>query len=85
MKRENGESLIYYLLKTNYITYWTYIYKYTYSRDPQYINEIKGKENNCIISNTPPQAGAYMSYTPDLLQMYLILEPLKDLVKMSAS
>ena len=37
-----------------------------------------------IIFNTPPQAGAYMSYAPSLLQMYLILGPLRDLVKMSA-
>ena len=38
-----------------------------------------------IIFNTPPQAGVYMSYAPSLLQMYLILGPLRDLVKMSAS
>ena len=38
-----------------------------------------------IIFNTSPQAGAYMSYVPSLLQMYLILGPLRDLVKMSAS
>ena len=38
-----------------------------------------------IIFNTPPQVGTYMSYAPSLLQMYLILRPLRDLVKMSAS
>ena len=38
-----------------------------------------------IIFNTHSQAGAYMSYAPSLLQMYLILKPLRDLVKMSAS
>ena len=38
-----------------------------------------------IIFNTSPQAGAYMSYAPSLLQMYLILGPLRDLVKMSAN
>ena len=38
-----------------------------------------------IIFNTPPQVGAYTLYAPSLLQMYLILGPLRDLVKMSAS
>ena len=38
-----------------------------------------------ILFNTPPQAGAYTSYAPSLLQIYLILGPLRDLVKMSAS
>ena len=35
----------------------------------------KGKVNNLnnyTLSNTPPQAGAYMLYAPSLLQMYLI-------------
>ena len=52
----------------------------------------KGKEkrkvnnlNNYTLSNTPPQAGAYMFYAPSLLQMYLILGPLRDLVKISVS
>lgn len=31
--------------------------------------------------NTPSQAGAYKSYAPSLSWMYLILEPLRDLVK----
>ena len=37
------------------------------------------------IFNAPPQARAYMLYAPSLLQMYLILGPLRDLVKMVAS
>ena len=41
--------------------------------------------NNCTLSNTPPQDGAYMLYAPRLLQMYLILGSLRDLVKISAS
>ena len=52
----------------------------------------KGKEkgkvnnlNNYTLSNTPPQAGAYMLYALSLLQMYLILGPLRDLVKISVS
>ena len=48
----------------------------------------KGKVNNLnnyTLSNTPPQAGAYMLYAPSLLQMYLIIGPLRDLVKISAS
>ena len=38
-----------------------------------------------MIINTPPQVGAYKSYAPCLLQMYLILGSLTDLVKMSAN
>ena len=34
--------------------------------------------------NTPPQGGAYRSYALSLLQMYLILGPLRDLVSMFA-
>ena len=37
------------------------------------------------LSNIPPQAGAYMLYAPSLLQIYLILEPLRNLVKIFAS
>ena len=59
------------------------LYTYTHSWVPQYSKKIK--EKDCTISNTPPQPGAYMSYAPSLLQMYLILGPLRDLVKMSAS
>ena len=43
----------------------------------------KGNLNNCTLSNTPPQARAYMLYAPSLLQMYL--GPLRDLVKISVS
>ena len=35
--------------------------------------------------NTPPQAGAYKSYAPSLLQMKLIQDPRRDLVSISAS
>ena len=38
-----------------------------------------------MILNTSSQAGAYRLYAPSLLQIYLILGPLRDLVKMSAS
>ena len=48
-------------------------------------NEKKIVHYKYIIFNTPPQGGAYMSYAPSLLQMYLILGSLRDLVKMSAS
>ena len=50
-----------------------------------YIKKGKTVHYIYIIFNTPPQAEAYMSYAPSLLQMYLILVPLRDLVKMSAS
>ena len=55
---------------------------------PTYNKERKGKVNNLnnyTLSNTPPQAGAYMLYAPSLLQMDLILGHLRDLVKISAS
>ena len=38
-----------------------------------------------LILNTPLQAGAYRSNAPSLLQMDLILGPLRDLVNTSAS
>ena len=84
MKREKGESLIFIIFAEKacyYITYWTNIY--THSWVPQYSKKINGKD--CTISNTSLQAEVYMSYAPSLLQMYLILGPLRDLVKMSAS
>ena len=40
---------------------------------------------NSFILNTPPQAGAYRSNAPNMLQMYFILRPLRDLVNTSAS
>ena len=38
-----------------------------------------------MILNTTFQAGAYRSYAPSLVQIYLILGPLRGLVKMSAN
>ena len=38
-----------------------------------------------MILNTPPHAGVYRSNALSLLQMYLILGPLRDLVNMSIS
>lgn len=38
-----------------------------------------------MISNTPLQVGAYKLHVPSLLQMYLILEPLRDLMKIFTS
>ena len=38
-----------------------------------------------MILNTPFQAVAYRSYARSLLQIYLIIGPLSDLVKMSVS
>ena len=83
VKREKRESLIFikFMEKDLPLHYILDLYTYTHSWDPQYSKKIKGKD--CTISNTPPQAGAYMSYAPSLLQMYLILGPLRDLVKMS--
>ena len=85
MKREKGESLIFIIFtKKNLLLHYILdLYIYTCSWVPQYSKKIKGKD--CTISNTPPQVGAYMSYAPNLLQIYLILGPLRDLVKMSAS
>ena len=84
---EEGKGRIpnfYYIHGKNLLLHYILdLYIYTCSWVPQYSKKIKGKD--CIISNTPPQVGAYMSYAPSLLQMYLILGPLRDLVKMSAS
>ena len=69
--------------------------KYKRKKDILQIRKGLGKENHkklhgisieyAIIFNTPPQVGAYRSYAPSLLQIYVILKPLRDLVKMSAS
>ena len=88
-KREKGESLIFVIEKL-LIIHIGLGYIYTCQWDPQYNKERKGKGklnnlNNYTSSNTPPQAGAYMLYAPSLLQMYLILGPLRDLVKIFAS
>ena len=85
VKREKGESLIFIIFtkKNLLLHYILNLNIYTCSWVPQYSKIIKGKD--CTISNTLPQAGAYTSYALSLLQMYLILGPLRDLVKMSAS
>ena len=86
-KRKKEESLIF-VIKKLLIIHIGLGYIYTCLWDPQYNKERKGKVNNwnnCTLSNTPPQAGAYMLYAPSLLQMYLILGPLRDLVKIFAS
>ena len=85
VKREKGESLIFIIfMKKNLLLHCILdLNIYTCSWVSQYSKKIKGKD--CIISNTPHQAGAYMSYAPSLLQMYLILGHLRDLIKMSAS
>ena len=48
------------------------------------INQRISKEYSLIL-NTLPQDGAYKSNAPNLLQMYLILGPLRDLVNTSTS
>ena len=81
VKREREENL-----DSHSFSIYLQLRKYISTIHVTYIKK-KGKivHYKFIIFNTPPQAGAYMSYAPSLLQMYLILGPLRDLVKMSAS
>ena len=84
VKREKGESLIFIIFTERLTTtlHIGLIYIHTHGSH----NTVRKKEGkDCTIFNTPPQAEAYMSYATSLLQMYLIIEPLRDLVKMSVS
>ena len=87
VKREREENL-----DSHSCGVYLQLRKYIYTRlgvlttiHVTYIKKGKIVHYKFIIFNTPPQARAYTSYAPSLLQMYLILGPLRDLVKMSAS
>ena len=75
----------YYLLKTTALHIGLIYVCMLMESTIQQENKRKRRKNNRTISNTPPQVGTYMSYAPSLLQIYLILGPLRDLVKMSTS